>query len=335
MSTPETAEFNGTFDAAVDTSDVENLIRALLGVDADYVEEFDYLKLNPDERVQVRIDKNNAPKEMVQRYVNQMSFGQFPPVVVTADDRIVDGNTRVKARWERDERFASALVIPIDYEDADDAIKQRIQLLGKMLNNSNGKALDKTERRTMIRDAVALGMSERQMVGTVGFPQSIVRAIMREQHGENALQRVGLTPDLLGGSMLGVVGLYDDLHDEPLRDLAQLYRDANYGVKEGKALAADVRAAGSDEDALRIIRQAREANAQRIEDVARGGSGKPKQAKQLRRHLGFIAARNADVLIETDPAEMREHLDALEQAEAVLTATITQQRELLAGGETA
>lgn len=326
--TTEAAEFDGTFDNAVDTSDVENLIRALVGVDAEYVEDFDYLKLDPNERVQVRIDKNNAPKDMVQRYVHQMSFGHFPPVVVTADDRIVDGNTRVKARWEREERFASALVIPIEFEAADEDTQERIRLLGRMLNNSNGKPLDKNERKLMIGTCIQLGMSERQMTGTVGFSPATVRAVMRELAGQDALRRVGLDADLLSGSILGVVGTYDDLHDEPLHDLAQLYRDANYGVKEGKALAADVRAAGSDDDAMRIIRQAREANAQRIEDVARGGAGRPKQSSQLRRHLGFVTARGVDVLVETNRDEMREHITALENAIDVLSTTLQAQREL-------
>jgi hypothetical protein len=329
-----TAEtFNGTFDDAINLSDVTSLIHALLRVEAEYVEDFDYHKLNPAERIQVRIDKNNAPREMVQRYVHQMAYSQFPPVVVTADDRIIDGNTRVRARWEREERFANALVVPINYGDADDATRERILLLGRMLNNTNGKGLDKTERKLMVRDGLKLGMSERQMTGTIGFPPATVRAVKREIAGQDALVRVGLDQDLLKGSVLGTIGLYDELNEEPLRELARLVADANFGAKEAKGLAVDVKRAGSDEEALRIIRHAREGNAQRIEDVARGGVGKPKQSKQLRQRLGFITARDADVLIETDPAEMPEHLDALAQAIDVLTTTVRKQRELIDADE--
>jgi hypothetical protein len=326
--------FNGTFDDAVNLSDVTGLIQAILHVEPEYVEDFDYHRLNPDERLQVRIDKNNAPREMVQRYVHQMSFSQFPPVVTTADERIVDGNTRVKARWEREERFANALVIPIRWEDADEDTKERILLLGKMLNNSNGKPLDRAERRLMVRDAIALGMTERQMTGTIGFPPHIVRAVQRELAGQDALTRVGLNENLLSGGVVAAIGQYTDLHDEPLRDLAQLAADANFGAQETKGLAADVKRAVSDEEALRIIRQAREGNAQRIEDIRRGGAGKPKQSKQLRQRLGFITARDADVLIETNPAEMPEHLEALETAMGVLTTTITRQRELISSNDT-
>ena len=206
--------FNGTFDDAVNLSDATGLIQAILHVEPEYVEDFDYHKLDPNERVQVRIDKNNAPKEMVQRYVHQMAFSQFPPVVVTEDEHIVDGNTRVKARWEREERFANALVIPIAYTDADEDTRERVRLLGKLLNNANGKPLDRTERKLMIRDALALGMTERQMTGTVGFPPSIVRSVTREVAGQDALVRVGLDENLLKGTVLGTVGMYAELHDE-------------------------------------------------------------------------------------------------------------------------
>jgi len=160
-----------------------------------------------------------------------------------------------------------------------------------------------------------------------------VRAVVREQAGEDALRRVGLDAGLLKGGVLGVIGMNATLHDDPLRDIAQLAADANLGAQETKGLAADVKRAGSDEAALRIVRQAREGNAQRIEDVRRGGAGKPKQSKQLRQRLGFITARDADVLIETNAAEMAEHLDMLQNAVTVLETTITRQRELI--GETA
>ena len=75
-----------------------SLIEALVGVKPRLEQEFDLTTIDPDGRVQVRIDKNNAPREMVERFAAQMSFSAFPPIVVTQDARIIDGNTRYRAR---------------------------------------------------------------------------------------------------------------------------------------------------------------------------------------------------------------------------------------------
>lgn len=321
------AEFNGTFEAT-DTTNVRDLIVGIMHVEPILDEHYDMLRLDPDERVQVRIDKNNAPREMVERFVHQMSFSQFPPVVVTQDAKIVDGNTRVKAHWERETRFGPALVVPIDFEGADADTRNRLLLLGRILNNSNGKPLDREERKQMVRTAVTLGMSQQQMTGTIGFRPATIRAVQREMDGEDALERVGLDKNLLKPGALGALGGFAQLHDEPLRALAELAAEANYGSQELKALAVEVARAGSDQNALLQVEHAREADAQRIEDVRRGGAGKPAQSKQLRQRLGFIAARDPEVMVERNPEEAQDHLRAIRQAIEILTRTLEVQERL-------
>src|SRR5262252_1555743 len=110
--------FDGAFDST-DFVDPSSLIEAMLGLKPKLEADFDLTRIDPNERVQIRIDKNNAPKEMVTRFASQMTFSKFPPIVVTRDPKIVDGNTRYRARVERGERYAAALVIPVDYETAD------------------------------------------------------------------------------------------------------------------------------------------------------------------------------------------------------------------------
>jgi hypothetical protein len=82
-------------------AEIEKCIQALLGVEAEFTDRYDRLQIRGDDRVQSRIDKNNAPKFMVERYANQMGEFTFPPVIVTQDHVTVDGNTRVKARAQR------------------------------------------------------------------------------------------------------------------------------------------------------------------------------------------------------------------------------------------
>jgi hypothetical protein len=103
----EQQSFDGRFDS-VDFTDANDLIEAILGAKAKLNAEYDLTLIDPDGRVQVRIDKNNAPREMVERFAGQMSFSVFPPIVVTQDNRIVDGNTRYRARLKREDRFTPA-----------------------------------------------------------------------------------------------------------------------------------------------------------------------------------------------------------------------------------
>lgn len=325
--------FNGDFRNIGTVTDVPNLIHGLLGVEAELVDDFDLLQLDIDHRLQVRLDPNNAPAEMVNRFVHQMSFSQFPPPVVTKDNRIVDGNTRRKALAIRETRFAPVLVIPISWEEADTDTRKRLVLLGLMLNNANGKPLNREERKGLVRDALTVGMNSTQIAGISGFNANQVAAMKREIAGETLLKELEIKPVNLGGPQLGAIGQYDDLDDERVEPLAQLAVDANLGAKEIKALGVDVRRAGTDEDAVRIIKQSRESNAARINEVQKGGIGKPPAAKGLRQKLGFVTNRNAESMVETNPNEMKEHLALVVASIDILTKVASMQEKAIKAAE--
>ena len=321
--------FDHDFDS-VNFTDVSELIEKIAGVKPTFEAEYDLTRIDPSERVQVRLDPNNAPKEMVQRFQAQMAFSVFPPIVVTDDDRIVDGNTRYKARWAREERFTPALVVPLEYGDE---TKVTLEYLGLALNNSNGKALDKAERRQMVRDALAMGMTSRQVSGTTGFEDRIIRAIRLELDAEAKLERVGLKepdqPATVREASLRALGKAVDLNDEPFKQVAQLVDEAGFNASEVSALAASVRDTGSDELGLETITRERDANAQRIADRKHGGNGHPPASRQLRQRLGYINGREAAVFVETNRERMQEHLDAIEQAIATLTEVAEAQRKVM------
>jgi len=334
----EATRFNGDFRNLETVSDVPNLIHSVLGVEPELVENFDLLRLDSDERLQVRLDPNNAPTEMVNRFIHQMSFSQFPPMVVTADDRIVDGNTRRKAYDQRETRFADVLVIPINYDEADDDEKAKLRLVGLMLNNTNGKPLSREERKILVRDALDVGMTNTQIAGISGFNMNMVASLKREIAGEEVVEEFGIEKDKvqkLSSPQLGALGQQEDLEEERLEPLVKLAVDANLGSKEIKALGVDVRRASSEDDAKRIVKQAREANAARIKVVEKGGLGKPPAAKGLRQKLGFITARNAESMVETNPNEMKEHLSAVKASIDILTKVSDLQEKAIKKAERA
>lgn len=318
MSAPE---FNGDFEAASASTtahDPSALIEGLLGVTPKYEEDYDLTKLLDQDRLQVRVEANVAPSFMVNRMAHQMAQSKFPPIIVTADDKLVDGNTRRRANRKRDNRFFPAWVIPISYTDAEEKLRERLVFLGRLLNNSNGQPLGHAEQHAMARGAIDLGMNNAQITGTVGISAAVVRNVRREMRGERAVQRVGIDPATLDSKALGAVGEFEGIHDEPLREIVTLAKDAKLGVREIKTVGVDVARAGSDETAVRIVKQVRESSAQRINDVASGAAGKPPAARLLRQRLGFITQRDPAVMVETNASEMRGHLEQVEQSIGIL-----------------
>ena len=150
---------NGHGGPMTKAAEIEKLIEAIVGVQAELDEHYDRLQIRTDDRVQSRIDKNSAPKFMVERYANQMGEYTFPPIVVTRDGLTVDGNTRNKAREVRNERYCSALVIPIDWNTADEATQQKLTLLSELINNMNGLPLFDEERSKMVINLISMGAS--------------------------------------------------------------------------------------------------------------------------------------------------------------------------------
>jgi hypothetical protein len=101
------------------TAEIQRVIELKLGVAAQFDPHYDRLRIRMDDRVQSRIDKNTAPKFMVERYAAQMSVFTFPPVVITSDGILVDGNTRTKAAAQRNDRYLPVLIVPIAWDTAD------------------------------------------------------------------------------------------------------------------------------------------------------------------------------------------------------------------------
>src|SRR5262252_1698 len=104
------ARFNGQ---PAQVADVVGLCHQYVGVEPTLVEQYDRLKVRMQDRVQSRIDQNNAPESQVKRYAAQMSESRFPAPLVTKDDIPVDGNTRFKAYALRSTRYIECYQLPI------------------------------------------------------------------------------------------------------------------------------------------------------------------------------------------------------------------------------
>jgi disulfide oxidoreductase YuzD len=294
----------------------------------DYVEvaSFDLRKLSDQRRVQVRDVKNYAHKDEYEAFANQMTEVAFPPIVVTRDDFLIDGNTRIAAVKLRKENFFPAIVLQVDYASADEKTRGVLVGLAATLNNLNGRRQTAKEVNATVQKLVTLGWHADEIVRATGAKSSMITNIGHEVIAHNRLARVGIENGQVRatGTSLRALGkpAMQVLNDEPYREIASLAMDAGLNANEISKLAKDAKETGSDSSALNLIARERQENAERIRRYrVERVVPKPSPSRQLRQRLGFIQKFLEDptLLVEKAPEEMELHRLAVSQSIAILT----------------
>jgi hypothetical protein len=302
-----------------------------LGFGWSEVADFDLTRLDVSRRVQVREATHYAPKESVERYAIQMGEVAFPPIVITSDDWIVDGNTRVGAKLKRKEKFSPALVLTVAWEGASTKQQNELLALAATLNATNGMPLTAKETREVAAKFIGLGWKAEQIGRAIGLAPSGVTAVKKEIDAAAKLRKVGMDSNgSLKGASLRALGSKDvlALNEVPFRELATLAADAGLNATEVITTAKAARETGSDTAAVDLIAKERTELGDRIRERQLTGVGKPPMSRQLRQHLGFVTkfAGREQELIETDPKVNPTHVEALTTAVAVLSEVLRMQK---------
>lgn len=295
--------------------------------------QFDLDQLDPSRRVQVRETNHYAPREAVERYSVQMQFSQFPAVIVTADDWIVDGNTRVGASQLRKQKFFPAIVLDAKFKGGGAKQEGELYALAATLNATNGEPLTRREIRAVTQKFVALGWKADQIARAVGIKTNTVTAVGKEIRASAKLRRVGMDPNgSLKGASLRALGSGDavTLNDIPFRDLAQLAADAGLNMGEISTIAKEVKALGADTLATDRLQEKRAEMADRIREQELTGRAKPPLSARLRQSLGAVVKYKdhegyPEVLLETNPDAYAKHVTALQESIEVLTKVLERQ----------
>lgn len=306
-------------------------------LDLTFTEEsqYDLGQLSVDKRVQVRTSHEEgtfAPREEVERYAIQMGHSAFPPVIVTADGWIVDGNTRVGARLKRGEKFSPAILLTESWDGASEKRQHELHALGATLNCQNGRTLSRDERRANVEHLLALGWTAENIERVLGIKPNTTRDIARELDAEKRIAKVGASPNggpKVRGAALRALGRSVPLsiNDQPYKELVTLAADADFKAAEVKGLADLVKEAGSDAAALNLLADQRVEHGERIKHTKLTGAGRPPQSAQLRQALGRIFSAESDPgsYVERNPDMADEHVARLRRGVAVLEAVIAAQ----------
>jgi hypothetical protein len=293
-------------------------------------------------RVQVRELSHYAPKDTVERFAIQMTVTPFPPVVVTRDGWLVDGNTRVGAKvWQKElaekrgssaDMFYPAVILDVNYEGVARKQQNLLHALAATLNCNGGKQLEAKEIREVSVRLIELGWKTEQIARAIGLKASSVTQVKREIEAADRMRRVGLRPngESKGPSLRALGGKeVQTLTDVPFRELAQLSIDAGLNASEITSGARQALETGSEAGQLEVIETLRGEMQNRIKDKAFTGKGVPPVSRQLRQHLGFVVkfVGREQELVETAPTAIETHVERLESGIAVLTETLRLQQE--------
>jgi hypothetical protein len=277
--------------------------------------------IRPGERVQSRLDRNNAPRERVKLYAQLMGGVTFPAIIVTEDGIIVDGNTREKARGQRGDRYMPAFVLPVKWDEADEQARRKLTLLSEAMNGRNGQPLDTDERVKWVRNLIDDGASDADISSQVGFTVARCREIRYEHQAHRRLKALGYNPNELDltSTQARAFGKPNalGLSDEIFKGLVELTLHSDMMAKDINGLATTLANTGSDD--LRRERLARE----RTSRAAR--SRTVNLAGTLRSRLAVLAEHPATVFVEHDPELVSDHLDVLQRSITSLQEVITAQ----------
>lgn len=296
-----------------------------LGFKYRIVPQYDLTLLSEDQRVQVRELRSYAPKDMVERFAVQMDKSAFPPIVVTEDHWLVDGNTRVGACARRRALFHPAIVVDVRWGTASTKQQNELFALAATLNSQGGKQLTDKERKTIASHFLALGWKKDEIARAIGVLPSKLAGIERALKAETRLRTVGMDPEAVGRK-LNVLGdnVALSLNHEPYRRVATLTQKADLSAADVKSLVRRVKDTGSDKDALSLLDQVEAENASRIAQRSLTGRGKPPASAILRQHLGVVnkyEGQEAE-LVERNPDVVPAYTEALRRAISVLTRTL-------------
>lgn len=305
-----------------------------LGFNFEEVAQYDLGELSVDRRIQVREVGHYAPKDAVDRYTVQMSQSQFPPIIVTLDGWLIDGNTRVGALLKRQQKFFQAIVIQIEYagRTTTEKTQKELRALALTLNSNHGVPLTAKEARDGARDLISLSWRADEIARALGLKPAVLAQVRREIAAEDKLKRVEFKSyATLSGAALRVLGGKDAqaLVDAPFLGLSLLAADAGLNASEVATMAKDVREIGSEAGQIQKLEALRTELGDRIRERALTGKGTPAPSRQLRQHLGMVMkyeVATAHELLETDPAVNDTAMKFLDHSIPVLIALRNMQR---------
>lgn len=299
---------------------------------------FEYEHSTPDDitrRVQIRDEKHYAPPADITQLAAAMKRGDdIPPIVVTDDGYIIDGNTRIRAAQRLGFPKLPTIVVHETFDTASDAVRRRLQLLGAAFNARHGRGIDRSEIASAVTAiAVDSRYDATRIAALLGVAERTVRDILTENKARERAEQAGVhvNGSIPASQLRRLGGVSDKVNTEPYTELVKLTQDAGLTVTELGDVITKLRGTQSDEAALLLLDGERKARREQIQEFTATRKSRPSDAAKLRQRLGFIVDHevNPARLVEKSPNYAAAHRDLIQRAIDILEQIRDQQAEAL------
>jgi hypothetical protein len=321
--------FNGQ---PAQAADIPALCLQYVGVEPTLVEQYDRLQVQMQDRVQSRIDANNAPDYQVKRYAAMMSESHFPAPLVTKDNIPVDGNTRFKAHALRSTRYIQCWQLPISWHDADNGTKRKLLLLSLALNAMNGLPLDDEERLKYASNLISDGSSDEEIVGKTGLALSKITSLRDQERASERLIHMGVAVKDQQGNKLfpeTVLRAFGKpaamrLDDGDFKEVFQLSKEAGLKGTAIASLATSINEAATPESRKERLARERQALQPQILALSHGHEH-PMNTTRLRNALIMLCEKPITSFVEGNAEKAPEYVELIDKAIDKLTELRTLQ----------
>jgi hypothetical protein len=284
-----------------------------------------------DKRVQVRNIESLAPPGEVSRYAQSLRRGdQMPPVIVTTDKWLVDGNTRTEAARKLGWGAFPTIIIEVTYDSAPDSVRRQVKILGGGFNNTHGRAMNARNLAELIEQLTRDEEKPSELAKELHLPSSMTATFVNAVKATRRANTLGVNvTGVLSNSHLKLFGGKSERYTSPVfAAMFNLVQDARLTIPQTTDLMKRVDRTETEAERMKLLREARDNNAEAIR-MFRGQSEtihrSPSRSGKLRQYLGYLVNTDADKLVEQNSAEGAHHLVYLQDAREKLDKVISEQ----------
>jgi len=260
-------------------------------------------KIRDVEGNQVRLSEHRAPKEMVDRFAEQMRAGAaFPAIVVNDRWELVDGNTRRLAVMKNGQDVIPAYI-------CSDLSALQARSLSVELNQSHGLSLTKQEIQAFVASAVQEGHvldthAYARMTGTK--PSTLTRWVAAKQFRMRAEREGIFEADMDALSESAQAALHAARLKSVFVDVATLAVAAKVPAAELKPIITEANNAASEAEARAAVMRAREARSDDVRTIAAGFRTARRRSSGPAMHIGGLLKFDVEDILDVAPEKQYE-----------------------------
>jgi ParB-like chromosome segregation protein Spo0J len=208
-------------------------------------QDFALTKIKREGATQIRLEAHQAPAQAVDEYMTHMKHGAiFPPIVISHQGYLVDGNTRLAAANRLGRKTFAVYKVKF-------AHLGQAKMIGAALNQMGGDRLTEEEivaaAEVMMKDSYG----DEAIARTLGRSVSHIRNVRKDRTYRDAANRTGLSHLKIPKPTQRI--LANIAHDEPFRAAVEAVVQAKPSTKDVSALVNRIEETRSDADALAAI----------------------------------------------------------------------------------